>query len=38
MVLVKSHPRLQSFNDIKIMSDFEIGLRRANKNKFEDCF
>ena len=37
IVLVKSHTNLKSFKDIKIMSDFEIGLRRAIKNKFEDC-
>ena len=35
--LVKSNTSLKSFKDIKIMSDFEIGLRRAIKNKFEDC-
>ena len=37
IVLVKSNTSLKSFKDIKIMSDFEIGLRRAIKNKFEDC-
>jgi len=37
ILLVKSHTSLQTFKDIKIKSDFELGLRRAIKNKLEDC-
>ena len=35
--LIKYHTNLKSFEDIKIMSDFEIGLRKAIKKNFELC-
>ena len=31
------HINIKSFDNIKIMSDFEIGLRRAMKNNFDLC-
>ena len=35
--IVKNYSNLKSFEDIKIMNDFEIGLRRAIKNNFDSC-
>ena len=37
ITLVKAHTDLKSFDKVKIMSDFEIGLRNAIKNNFESC-
>ena len=37
ITLVKAHTDLKSFDKVKIMCDFEIGLRKAIKNNFESC-
>ena len=35
--LIKYHTNIKSFDNIKIMCDFEIGMRRAIKNNFDLC-
>lgn len=35
--LIKSHSNFNNFADIKIMCDFELGLRRAIKDIFPLC-
>lgn len=35
--LIKTNTNLKTFKWIKIMSDFEIGLRKSIKNNFDNC-
>ena len=35
--LIKYHTNIKTFENIKIMSDFEIGLRRSIKSNFDFC-
>lgn len=35
--LIKTNTNLKTFNGIKIMSDFKIGLRKSIKKNFDNC-
>ena len=34
---IKSHTKIENFENVKIMADFELPLRKAIKNNFKGC-